>query len=82
MNLVYALKLSLVLQKTDINTMKIDDSALTTYEMVIAGFLLQNKLDRALFFEKILLLVNTSIEVVFGMSFFSLSDTHINRRSG
>ena len=42
----YTLKLGLVTPKIDIGVQKIDGSVLTTYEMVIAGFSLQDKLGR------------------------------------
>ena len=40
MNPVYALKLGLVIQKTDVGTQKIAGYAFTTYGIVIASFLL------------------------------------------
>lgn len=37
-------KLSLITQKTDVSIQKIDNSLLVIYEMVLAGFLVQDKL--------------------------------------
>ena len=73
----YALKLGLITRKIDVGVQKIDGSALTTDRMVIAGFSLQDKLGRVWFFKETFLLADTSIEVVLGMPFFSLSDVDI-----
>lgn len=73
----YAAKLSFVIQKTNVGNQKIDGSALTTYGIVISGFSLHDKLKRGQFFEKTFLLADTSIKVVLGMLFFTLSDTDI-----
>ena len=73
----YALKLGLVIRKIDVGVQKIDGFALTTYGMVIAGFLLQDKLGRVWFFEETFLLADTSMEVVLGMPFLSLSNVDI-----
>lgn len=43
----------------------------------MAGFSLQDKLGRIQFFKEIFLLIDTSIEVVLGMYFFSLFDVNI-----
>ena len=42
----FAAKLGLATQKTDVDTQKIDGSPLVTYEMVLAGFLVQDKLGK------------------------------------
>lgn len=44
MILAYIVKLDLTTQKTDIYTQKIDSLALETQKMVIANFLVQNRL--------------------------------------
>lgn len=44
---VYTTKLSFIIRKTDINAQKIDGLLLVTYKMIIAGFILQNKLKKA-----------------------------------
>ena len=46
----YTKKLGLWVQKTDIKAQKIDGSLLWTFKMVIAGFQIEDKLDRAQFF--------------------------------
>ena len=73
----YAAKLGLVIRKTDVGAQKIDGSALETYGMVIAGFSVQDRLGKVRFFEETFLLANTSMEVVLGMPFFTLSDVDI-----
>ena len=73
----YAAKLGLAIRKTNVGAQKMDESALVTYEMVIAGFSLQVKLGKARFFEKTFLLADTSMEVVLGMLFLILSKADI-----
>lgn len=77
MILAYIAKLDLVIQKTDIGIQKIDSSILETYKMVIAGFLVQDRLEKVGFFEKTFLLANTSMEVVLEKLFFILFDIDI-----
>ena len=77
MTLAYAAKLGVATRKTDVDAQKIDGSALVTYEMVIAGFLLQDKLEKVRFFEETFWLADTSMEVVLGMPFLILSDVDI-----
>ncbi len=64
MTLTYVVKLNLVTRKTDISAQKINGLPLVTYEMVLAGFSVQNKLGKVQFFEETFLLADTSIEVV------------------
>ena len=73
----FAAKLGLYTQPTNVGAQKIDGSALKTYNMTIAGFSIQDKLDRAQFFEETFLLANTSIKVVLGMFFLALSNADI-----
>lgn len=77
MTSAYAVLLGLVIRKSDIGTLWIDDSALATYGMIIAGFLLQDKLGKFWFFEESLLLADTSIEMTLKMSLLIFSDTDI-----
>ena len=73
----YVKKLSLNIQKTDYNTQKIDGSTLVSYEIVIAGFSVQNRLEKVRFFEETFLLADTSIEMVLRMPFLTFSDVDI-----
>lgn len=52
MTLAYITKLGFLTLKITVDAQKIDGSALATYEIVIAYFLLQNKLQKIWFFEK------------------------------
>lgn len=45
--------------------------------MVIAGFQIQDKLGRVRFFQETFLLADTSMEVVLGLSFLTLSSADI-----
>lgn len=73
----YAAKLGLKVCKTNVSAQKIDGSSLATYEMVIAAFQLLDKLGRARFFQESFLLADTSMEVVPGMPFLTLSNADI-----
>ncbi len=73
----YAVELSLTTWKTSVGAEKIDDSLLETYNIASASFLLQNSLEKVWFFENTFLLVDTSMEVVLGMLFLSLSNVDI-----
>ena len=46
----YAKQLDLQVQKTDVGAQKIDNSLFKTFEMVIASFQVEDKLDKAQFF--------------------------------
>ena len=73
----FAARLGLSVRPTGIGAQKIDGSALRTYGMAIAGFSIQDKSGRARFFEETFLLADTSMEVVLGMPFLSLSNADI-----
>ena len=75
--LVYAKQLALQVQKTDVGAQKIDGSLLWTFGMVIAGFQVEDKLDKARIVQELFLLAETSIEMVLGMFFFILSNADI-----
>lgn len=47
------------------------------YGIVVANLSLQNKYDKDRFFEKTFLLANTSMKIVLGILFFSLSNANI-----
>lgn len=53
----YIIKLGIITWKTDINAPKINGLGLVTYEIVIVGFLPQNKVRKTQLFEKTFLLV-------------------------
>ena len=73
----YAAKLGLTFRKTNVGSQKIDGSPLETIGRVIAGFQIQDKLGRVRFFQKTFFLADTSMEVVLGMPFLTLSTAEI-----
>ena len=73
----YTKKLCPRTQRTDVRAQKIDESSLDIFRIVIAGFQVLDKEDRTWFFQKTFLLANTTIEVVLGMLFLTLSNTDI-----
>ena len=77
MHPTYAKKLGLHTRKIDIGAQKIDGSHLDTFEMVIADCSVKNKLGRVQFFQETVLLAIIGLEVVLGMSFFTLSKANI-----
>lgn len=74
----YAKKPGLRIQKTNIGAQKIDRSTLEIYGIVIASFQVQNMLEKARFFKETFLVVDTSVEVIFKMSFLTLRKVEID----
>ena len=74
----YAKKLGLQIQKIDIGTQKINGSTLETYDMVIAGFQVQDKFRKTRFFQETLLAADTSVEVVLEISFLTFSKVKVD----
>ncbi len=74
MTLAYTKKLGLTTRKTSVGAQKIDGLPLEIYSIVSASFSLQDSLGRVRFFEITFLLANTSMEVVLGMPFLTLSN--------
>lgn len=74
----YTAKLGLTLRPTNVGIQKIDGLALKTHGIITARFSVVDKLRRIRFFGKTFLLANTSIEVVIGILFFSLTHLDIN----
>ena len=74
----YAKKLGLRVRKTDVDAQKIDGSTLETYGIVIAGFQVQDKFEKARFFQKAFLVADTSVKVVLGMPFLALSKVEVD----
>ena len=73
----FAAKLGLSTQITNVGAQKIDGSALKIYGKIIAEFWIQDEFGKIRFFQETFLLSDTSIDVVLGMSFLSLSNTDI-----
>ncbi len=70
----FAARLGFITWATNIGAQKINGSPLETYGIVSARFLLQDSLEEVWFFKETFLLVDTSVEVVLGMPFLSLSN--------
>ena len=73
-----ARKLGLPIKPTDVGIQKIDGTMLDTFEMVVWAFSVTDKANQVEFFEETFLVANVSLEVVFGMFFFTLSGTDID----
>ena len=76
--LAYAKKLGLRIQKTDVGVQKIDGSTLEIYGMVITGFQVQDKFEKARLFQETFLVTDTSVEIVLGMPFLVLSKVKVD----
>ena len=77
MTLVYAAKLGLKVRKINIKPQKIDGSILDTFGIVLADFQVEDKLDKTRYFQETLLVVNTTLEVIFGIPFLTLSNADV-----
>ena len=73
----YLEKLGPITQKNELGAPKIDGSILVTYGMVLAGFSVQDRLEKVHFFEETFLFTDTSMEVVLKMSFLIFSNAEI-----
>ena len=78
MNPAFAWKLGLKSWKTNVGAQKIDGSTLETFEIVIAGFQLEDKGGRPKFFQETFLVANTKFKMVLKMPFLKLSNTDIS----
>ena len=73
----YAAKLGLKVCLINVGAQKINSSSLRTFEMVIAGFQIKDKLGKARFFQEWFLLGNISMKVVLGMFFLTFNNADI-----
>lgn len=64
--------------RTYVGLQKIDGSILETYEMVIIGFQVQDKLRRARFFQKSFLVADPSVKVIFELFFLTFSKVEVD----
>ena len=78
MHLVFAERLSLVMQTTNVGAQKIDGTTLETYGMMVAAFSVTDQANRVSFFEETFLVANISPDVVFGMPFLTLSGANVD----
>lgn len=73
----YASILGLTVRKTDVGAQKIDGSALATYGMVINKLPGRGQDRKGPFFQETFLVADTSMEVVLGMPFLTLSNADV-----
>ena len=76
--LTFVKELGLPIRPTDSEMQKIDSIMLDIYGIVVAAFSITDKANWVKFFEKIFLVANVSLEVVFGMFFLTLSNIDID----
>ena len=69
-------KLSFVIQFTNIDDPKIDDTIFETYEIVITAFSVSHQVKKLRFFKKTILVVNINPNVVFKKFFLILSSAN------
>ena len=74
----YIKKLGFRIRKTDVSAQKIDESTLETYGMVIADFQVQDKFEKARFFQETFLMADTSVEIVLRMLFLAFSKVKLD----
>ena len=77
-HLTFAKKLGFPIRPTDVRVQKIDGTILDIYRIIVAAFLVTDKVNRVKFFEKIFLMANISLEVVFGKFFLILSNADVD----
>ncbi len=63
---------------TDVGIQKIDDSTFQTFRMVLVSFQVEDKLGRSCFFQRTLLVAETSAKVVLEMLFLTLNKVEAN----
>ena len=77
MSPAYASKLGLKVYSTNVILQKFDNSTFDTFEIVLAYFQIKNKLDKLWLFQEIFLIANTTLEVIFGILFLTLSNADV-----
>ncbi len=78
MNQAFAFQLGPKIRKTNIRAQKIDGTILETYGIVVSIFSVLDKDGRERFFEKSFLLANVKPDIVFGISFLTMSNADID----
>ena len=73
----YVKRLGLKARKTNIGVQKIDGFALETFEIVIADFQVEDKVDRPRFFQETFLMADTKFEMILKMPFLKISNTNV-----
>lgn len=75
--LVFAFKLGPKVWYANIGAQKIDNSTFEIFEIILTSFRIKDKLGKAYFFQELLLLANTNIEVMLKMFFLIFNNTNI-----
>ena len=78
MNLAFSSQLDLKIQKTNVETQKIDNTILKIYEMIVSIFSILDKDSRERFFEKSFLLANVKPDIVLGIPFLTISNINVD----
>lgn len=73
----FVAKLGFFIWSIGIGKQKIDSFALNIYSIIIARFLIKDKRRKIRFFVETFLLADTSMDIVLGMSFLTLSNVEI-----
>ncbi len=75
---VFALQLSVKIQKTNIGIQKIYGTTPKTYKIVVLNCFISDKDDRERIFEESFLLANVKPDIVFEMLFLTINNADIN----
>lgn len=73
----YSARQDLKVWPTNSGPQKIDSSMLKTFKMVLASFQVKNELGKTRFFQEIILVVYTSMEVIWSILFLALSNVNM-----
>ena len=76
--LAFAKELGLFIRPTDVRAQKINGTTVDTYGMVVEVFLVEDNANRVRFFEETFLVANSSLKVVIGMPFLTLSGADVD----
>lgn len=78
MSQTFAYKLDLKIWKTNVGTLKIDDTTLETYGIVVSTFLILDKDSRERFYEESFLLPNVKSDVVLRILFLAMNNADVD----
>lgn len=76
--LTFIKKLGLSIRPTDVKTQKINEIILNTYKIVVATFLVTDKVNQIRFFEETFLMTNINPKIIFEILFSTLSNINID----
>lgn len=78
MSPIFIKKLDFWVWKTKVGAQKIDGLIFEIFEIVIAFFSTDDRVERSRFFEKTFLLADISIDIALGILFLTLNNVKIN----